>query len=78
MAIGARLPDLISQWEAGVKAGDRLVSINGKKDFCGGSSDAVREMLVPPLMLVFTGFVGKLHAEVRCTIPFFFKGFVVG
>lgn len=52
---------------AGVKAGDRLVSINGKKDFSGLSADAVREMMQSPLMLVFLGFVGKLQAEVRLT-----------
>lgn len=53
--------------KAGVKAGDRLVSINGKKDFCGVGADAIRDQMVPPLMLVFLGFVGKLQAEVRLT-----------
>lgn len=53
--------------KAGVKAGDRLVSINGKKDFRGLGADAVRSRLIPPIMLVFLGFVGKLQAEVRLT-----------
>mmetsp|Transcript_115057 Transcript_115057/g.181648 ORF Transcript_115057/g.181648 Transcript_115057/m.181648 type:complete len:656 (-) Transcript_115057:127-2094(-) len=53
---------------AGIKAGDRLASINGKKHFTGLSADAVRAQLFhPPLMLVFLGFVGKLQAEVRLT-----------
>jgi hypothetical protein len=54
-------------FKAGVKAGDRLVSIDGKKDFVGLSADAVRERLQAPTMLVFLGFVGKLQAEVRLT-----------
>jgi hypothetical protein len=52
---------------AGVKAGDRLVSINGKKDFVGMTLENLREHLRPPVMLVFLGFVGKLQAEVRLT-----------
>jgi len=51
----------------GVRAGDRLVSINGKKDFLGLSADSVRDCLEPPCILVFLGFVGKLQAEVRLT-----------
>jgi len=51
----------------GVRAGDRLVSINGKKDFLGLSADAVRDQLDAPTILVFLGFVGKLQAEVRLT-----------
>jgi len=50
---------------AGVKAGDVLVSINGKKDFIGYSADIVHASLVAPVLLVFLGFVGKLQAEVR-------------
>jgi len=50
---------------AGVKAGDVLVSINGFKEFKGQSADAVHVTLRAPLTLVFLGFVGKLHAEVR-------------
>mmetsp|Transcript_16435 Transcript_16435/g.57439 ORF Transcript_16435/g.57439 Transcript_16435/m.57439 type:complete len:330 (-) Transcript_16435:49-1038(-) len=52
---------------AGVRAGDRLVSIDGRKDFIGLTADAVREMLQAPTLLVFLGFVGKLQAEVRLT-----------
>mmetsp|Transcript_144129 Transcript_144129/g.401573 ORF Transcript_144129/g.401573 Transcript_144129/m.401573 type:complete len:357 (-) Transcript_144129:201-1271(-) len=51
----------------GVRAGDRLVSINGRKDFMGLSADEVRERLTTPSVLVFLGFVGKLQAEVRLT-----------
>lgn len=50
---------------AGVKAGDRLVSIDGKKDFMGASADSVRDLLRAPTIIVFLGFVGKLQAEVR-------------
>eukprot|EP00929_Paragymnodinium_shiwhaense_P087212 TRINITY_DN47474_c0_g1_i2.p1 TRINITY_DN47474_c0_g1~~TRINITY_DN47474_c0_g1_i2.p1 ORF type:complete len:508 (-),score=104.44 TRINITY_DN47474_c0_g1_i2:233-1756(-) len=49
----------------GVKAGDRLVSIDGNKDFMSSSADIVCENLTPPTVLVFLGFVGKLQAEVR-------------
>eukprot|EP00405_Crypthecodinium_cohnii_P042986 CAMPEP_0206565874 /NCGR_PEP_ID=MMETSP0325_2-20121206/24341_1 /ASSEMBLY_ACC=CAM_ASM_000347 /TAXON_ID=2866 /ORGANISM="Crypthecodinium cohnii, Strain Seligo" /LENGTH=537 /DNA_ID=CAMNT_0054068833 /DNA_START=3 /DNA_END=1616 /DNA_ORIENTATION=+ len=52
---------------AGVRAGDRLVSIDGRKDFQGLSADAVRDSLRSPTLLVFLGFVGKLQAEVRLT-----------
>lgn len=53
----------------GVRAGDRLVSINGKKDFMRDklSADTVRDRLQAPTSLVFLGFVGKLQAEVRLT-----------
>jgi len=51
----------------GVRAGDRLVSIDGKKDFLGLTADAVSERLEAPTVLVFLGFVGKLQAEVRLT-----------
>lgn len=50
---------------AGVKAGDRLVSIDGKKELRGRSVEAVWSLIQPPVMLVFLGFVGKLQAEVR-------------
>jgi len=49
---------------AGVKAGDRLVSIDGKKDFLGLQAEAIQR-LKAPVVLVFLGFVGKLEAEVR-------------
>mmetsp|Transcript_35154 Transcript_35154/g.90332 ORF Transcript_35154/g.90332 Transcript_35154/m.90332 type:complete len:515 (-) Transcript_35154:66-1610(-) len=51
--------------QAGVKAGDVLVSIDGKKDFAGLTADEVHSSLGAPVMLVFMGFVGKLQAEVR-------------
>lgn len=51
----------------GVRAGDRLVSIDGRKDFFGLAADSVREGLRAPTVLVFLGFVGKLQAEVRLT-----------
>eukprot|EP00408_Alexandrium_pacificum_P064190 CAMPEP_0171159094 /NCGR_PEP_ID=MMETSP0790-20130122/2861_1 /TAXON_ID=2925 /ORGANISM="Alexandrium catenella, Strain OF101" /LENGTH=448 /DNA_ID=CAMNT_0011623579 /DNA_START=92 /DNA_END=1439 /DNA_ORIENTATION=- len=51
--------------QAGVKAGDVLVSIDGKKDFKDKSADHVHAALKGPVMLVFLGFVGKLQAEVR-------------
>jgi len=50
---------------AGVKVGDVLVSINGKKDFLHESANAVHLRLVPPVTLVFMGFVGDLYAEVQ-------------
>jgi hypothetical protein len=53
----------------GVRAGDRLVSINGKKDFMRDrlSADTVRDRLQAPTSLVFLGFVGKLQSEARVT-----------
>mmetsp|Transcript_74310 Transcript_74310/g.168323 ORF Transcript_74310/g.168323 Transcript_74310/m.168323 type:complete len:475 (+) Transcript_74310:87-1511(+) len=51
--------------QAGVKAGDVLVSIDGRKDFKERSADHVHASLKGPVMLVFMGFVGKLQAEVR-------------
>lgn len=53
----------------GVRAGDRLVSIDGRKEFLGLPADMVRERLEAPTVLVFLGFVGKLQAEVRLTTP---------
>jgi len=50
---------------AGVKAGDRLVSIDGKKDFLGLQAEAIQEGLKAPILLVFLGFKGKFEAEVR-------------
>jgi len=52
----------------GVKVGDRLVSIDGKKDLLGLQAEAIQECLKAPAVLVFLGFVGKLEAEVR--IPY--------
>lgn len=51
--------------QAGVKSGDVLVSISGKKDFAGLPIQEVQERLQAPVVLVFLGFVGKLQAEVR-------------
>lgn len=51
----------------GVRAGDRLVSIGGKKDFMGLAAGEVQRRIMPPVVLVFLGFVGKLQAEVRLT-----------
>jgi len=51
--------------QAGVKAGDVLVSVNGTKEFKGKSAEVVLASLQAPVMLVFMGFVGKLQAEVR-------------
>jgi len=50
---------------AGVKVGDRLVSIDGKKDLLRLQAEAIQEGLKAPTVLVFLGFVGKLEAEVR-------------
>lgn len=50
---------------AGVTAGDELVSINGSKDFCNQPAEKIHESLRAPVTLIFVGFVGKLHAEVR-------------
>eukprot|EP00929_Paragymnodinium_shiwhaense_P057999 TRINITY_DN29053_c0_g1_i1.p1 TRINITY_DN29053_c0_g1~~TRINITY_DN29053_c0_g1_i1.p1 ORF type:complete len:722 (-),score=184.92 TRINITY_DN29053_c0_g1_i1:456-2621(-) len=51
--------------KAGVKAGDRLVSVDGHKDFLAFPADSIRDGLMAPCVLVFLGFVGKLQAEVR-------------
>jgi len=51
--------------QAGVKAGDVLASIDGKKDFREKPAEVVHASLTAPAVLVFMGFVGKLQAEVR-------------
>ncbi|CAJ1386080.1 unnamed protein product, partial [Effrenium voratum] len=51
--------------QAGVKVGDVLVSINGRKDFAGLCADDILYRLRAPVTLVFLGFIGKWHAEVR-------------
>lgn len=61
--------------KVGVRAGDRLVSIDGKKDFVGQAADAVRDQLAAPVVLVFLGFVGKLQAEVRLSCSAHICGF---
>lgn len=50
---------------AGVKVGDVLASINGERNFIGESAFSIYRRLSPPVTLVFLGFVGDLHAEVR-------------
>lgn len=52
---------------ASVKAGDRLVSIDGRKDFLeeGWAADTIRLRLRSPTTMVFVGFVGSIQAEVR-------------
>jgi len=50
---------------AGVRAGDALISMDGRRDFSHRSADDVHEDMQTPLKLVFMGFVGKLQAEVR-------------
>lgn len=52
---------------AGICAGDRLVSINGMKDFVGLPLENVCGILRMPATLVFVGFMGKWQAEVRLT-----------
>mmetsp|Transcript_67695 Transcript_67695/g.188886 ORF Transcript_67695/g.188886 Transcript_67695/m.188886 type:complete len:317 (+) Transcript_67695:80-1030(+) len=52
--------------QVGIKRGDRLVSVNGRKDFNSLPADCLRERLMSPAVLVFLGFAGALHAEVRC------------
>jgi hypothetical protein len=54
--------------KAGVKTGDRLISIDGNKDFQGMSAeDVCVKQLQGAKFIVFIGFVGKLQAEVRLT-----------
>ncbi|CAL1169997.1 unnamed protein product [Cladocopium goreaui] len=51
--------------QAGVKTGDILVSINGRKDFAGLRAEEVLRRIYGPVTLVFLGFIGKWHAELR-------------
>lgn len=51
--------------KAGIKSGDLLVSINGKKDFAGLSASEILQRMRGGVTLVFLGFIGKWHAEVR-------------
>mmetsp|Transcript_18637 Transcript_18637/g.51092 ORF Transcript_18637/g.51092 Transcript_18637/m.51092 type:complete len:471 (-) Transcript_18637:108-1520(-) len=51
--------------KAGVKPGDVLASIDGKKDFRRKNVEEIQRGMVAPVTLIFMGFVGKLHAEVR-------------
>lgn len=52
-------------YAAGIRAGDVLASIDGKKDFQGKTASTVHASLRAPVTLVFMGFIGKLQAEVR-------------
>jgi len=61
----ANLTDGGYAMQAGVKIGDRLVSVDGKKDLLGLQAETVQDALEAPVALVFLGFVGKLEAEVR-------------
>jgi len=48
-----------------VKTGDTLVSINGRKDFVALRAEEVLRRICGPVTLVFLGFIGKWHAELR-------------
>mmetsp|Transcript_20357 Transcript_20357/g.37028 ORF Transcript_20357/g.37028 Transcript_20357/m.37028 type:complete len:510 (-) Transcript_20357:72-1601(-) len=50
---------------AGVRPGDVLASIDGKRDFGGHSAETILSSLVLPVAIIFMGFIGKLQAEVR-------------
>jgi len=50
---------------AGVKTGDRLVSVDGKKNFMDLPAAAIQERLKAPTTLVVMGFIGRLETEVR-------------
>lgn len=52
----------------GIRAGDRLVSIDGSKEFQSLSANAISEKLQAPSVLVFVGFIGQLQAEVRLNV----------
>lgn len=54
---------------AGVRPGDVLVSIDGRKDFVHKSASEVHAALRAPVALVFIGFVGNLEAEVQLNHP---------
>jgi hypothetical protein len=54
---------------AGVRPGDVLVSIDGRKEFTKICAEEVHASLKPPVLLVFIGFVGKLEAEVQLNHP---------
>jgi len=51
--------------QAGVKAGDRLASVDGSKDMLRLPANVIQFHLRSPTVLVFMGFVGQLYAEVR-------------
>lgn len=51
--------------QSGVQRGDRLLSIDGKKDFTHMSGKSVQASLRPPTTLIFMGFEGRQQSEVR-------------
>lgn len=53
---------------SGVRAGDMLVSVDGRKDFEGQPGELLHASLTVPVVLVFMGFVGKPTAEVQLTV----------
>jgi len=53
----------------GVEVGDQLISIDGQRPCERLEPDTVRRCLKSPANLVFLGFHGKLHAEVRVRQP---------
>jgi len=53
---------------SGIRAGDRLVSIDGTKEFQYLSADAISEKLQGSTVLIFVGFIGQLQAEVRLNV----------
>lgn len=54
---------------AGVEVGDQLVAIDGWRDFGSWPLDVLLNSLHSPTTLVFVGFVGLLHSEVRVERP---------
>lgn len=50
---------------SGVQRGDRLLSIDDRKDFTHMSGRSVQASLRPPTTLIFMGFEGRMHSEVR-------------
>jgi len=53
----------------GVEVGDQVVTINGREPYEGLLAEAIRMRLQAPVVIIFTGFVGKLQAEVRVRQP---------
>lgn len=54
---------------SGIKPGDRLLSIDGKKDFLQYPAAQIHASLLSPTTLVVAGFVGSIAAEVRVCNP---------
>jgi len=64
IVVSAILPDGRAA-RSGVRRGDRLVSINGAKDFLQSSGSGLMASLRPPATLIFMGFEGPLNSEVH-------------